>query len=47
MAVQVLTDLGLHLNLEHEQVELNSTNTTGDIAELRRNIFWATYSATT
>lgn len=43
MAVQILTDLGLHLNLENEYSRLDARDTgVDDISILRRNLFWST-----
>ncbi|KIW35020.1 uncharacterized protein PV07_01747 [Cladophialophora immunda] len=39
MAVQLLSDLGLHLELDHARV---SDRDTPDITNLRRTVFWAT-----
>jgi len=47
MAVQVVTDLGLHLSFEHNQLEVNSTTRAEEITHLRRNLFWATHTAIT
>jgi hypothetical protein len=45
MAVQVVTDLGLHLGLYNTGDDTNSTPVIEWIAELRKNVFWATYTA--
>jgi len=45
MAVQVVTDLGLHLGLYNTHGDANSTPIIERIAELRKNVFWATYTA--
>jgi hypothetical protein len=43
MAVQIITDLGLHLNLELEHSRLETRdNNDDDISTLRRNLFWST-----
>lgn len=43
MAVQIITDLGLHLNLELEHSRLETRDGHDeDISVLRRNLFWST-----
>ncbi|EXJ84397.1 hypothetical protein A1O3_05064 [Capronia epimyces CBS 606.96] len=43
MAVQIITDLGLHLDLEKEYSRLEGRDTGfDDVASLRRNLFWST-----
>jgi hypothetical protein len=44
MAVQIMTDLGLHLNLEKEYSRLEARDVTeiDDVSILRRNLFWST-----
>jgi hypothetical protein len=43
MAVQIITDLGLHLDLrlEYSRLETRDSN-DDDISTLRRNLFWST-----
>ncbi len=42
MAVQIISDLGLHLNLELEYSRLGTRGgKDDDIAIVRRNLFWA------
>lgn len=49
MAVQIMTDLGLHLNLEkdHSQLDARDVNTFDDSSILRRNLFWSTNTVDT
>jgi hypothetical protein len=43
MAVQIITDLGLHLNLELEHSQLDTRDSNdNDVSTLRRNLFWST-----
>lgn len=43
MAVQIMTDLGLHLDLELEYSRLDTRDRDNDdISILRRNLFWST-----
>jgi hypothetical protein len=43
MAVQIITDLGLHLDLELEHSQFHSRDGgDDDISTLRRNLFWST-----
>lgn len=44
MAVQIVSDLGLHLDLQHQYVALSASGDAGhfdDINALRINLFWA------
>ncbi|KAK5204078.1 hypothetical protein LTS03_009873 [Exophiala xenobiotica] len=43
MAVQIMTDLGLHLDLKQEHPRLDTRSLTGpsDVLILRRNLFWS------
>ena len=41
MAVQLLSDLGLHLDLDQEH---STTDREGDIGDLRKTLFWAVHS---
>ncbi|OQV00816.1 Fungal specific transcription factor domain-containing protein [Cladophialophora immunda] len=42
MAVQILSDLGLHLNLALDLSKFHHTNSsTGEVALLRQNLFWS------
>jgi len=41
MALQLLPDLGLHLNLDQEH---SNTDTESDIGNLRKTLFWAVHS---
>jgi hypothetical protein len=47
MAVQLLSDLGLHLNLETESNSVDDGHDTNDNTNLRRTIFWATQTLDT
>ncbi|KAH8817158.1 fungal-specific transcription factor domain-containing protein [Xylogone sp. PMI_703] len=42
MAVQIITDLGLHLNLELEYSRLDVRDGNDNISTIRRNLFWST-----
>ena len=42
MAVQIISDLGLHLNLELEYLRLGTRGgKDDDVTILRRNLFWS------
>ena len=47
MAVQLVSDLGLHLNLEQEQLRPNTPGVIDNVANIRRNLFWAVSSEDT